>query len=158
MASRKRDVHDSDGTEDPAPRRGLYRRIAGAFFGLIVAYLIGVGLVSVIPQIFWPEQVELPQDLSCREGLSQLREELLSYSSGRVRSPDGVAAGFGPFFDNWDNRHVALESRCASGNEQDAWELLGRLRQRVQGTLERYDREEAELARALDSTLTGRSR
>ncbi len=155
VASRERDVHDPDAQGDPPPRRGLYRRVAGAFFASAIVYLIAVGLFSVIPQIFWPEHSELPEDVTCRAGLDELRGELLGYSAARVRDPADQTAP-APFFVGWDDRHVALMARCAPGEERDAWELLGRMRQRVQGTLERYDREEAELARAMDSTLAAR--
>lgn len=122
----------------------------------IIIYLCGVGLYSVVPQVFYPQPAEIPEDLTCRDGLGRLRAELLTYSADRIRLPsNSEAAPPGDFFAEWDPRHVALESRCTTGTEGEAWELLGRLRQRVQGTLERYDREEGELARAMDSTLAG---
>lgn len=146
------DDRQTDGSEGPPPRRRKYRRIAGVFFASVIVYLVAVGLVSVIPQVFWPEPGEIPRDLGCRDGLAQLRQELLTYTSERVRDPS-TDADLDPFFSDWDLRHLALEPRCAEGREQDAWQLLGRLRQRTEGTLERYAREEAELAATMDSTL-----
>ena len=51
---------------------------------------------------------------------------------------------------DWDRRHVALEGRCSSELERERWSLLGRLRHRLQGTLERFEREEGVLARAMN--------
>jgi hypothetical protein len=57
---------------------------------------------------------------------------------------------------DWDARHAALEARCG-GQGHDAWVLLGRLRQRLESTLVRFDEEEGSLARDVDSALRGLS-
>lgn len=148
---------DENDPADPPPKRGIYRRIVTVLMASVIVYLCGVGLYSVVPQVFYPQTAEIPADLTCRDGLGRLRAELLTYSADRIRLPsDTEAAPVAAFFAEWDPRYMGLESRCASDSEAEAWELLGRLRQRVEGTLERYDREEGELARAMDSTLAGR--
>lgn len=145
---------DRAARRDRRGRKSLGRRIATVVVSLAILYLVGVGLASVIPQVFWPDRVALDPSLTCAEGLREMRAELLARSSDRVASL-GAQEDLTPFFARWDERHVALEPRC-SGSELDAWELLGRLRQRVDDTLERVDDEEGDLARRMDNTLARR--
>lgn len=126
----------------------LGRRIATAVVLGGIAYLIGVGIYSVIPQVFSPPTATLPDDLTCTDGLTDIRAELLSHAATRIEqggsdSPDDLRA----WLRGWDRHHAALETRC-QGDELGRWEMLGLLRRRLQGTLERYDREVGELARA----------
>lgn len=139
-------------TKKSAPRR-LGRRIATLIVMSGIAYLIGVGLYSVIPQVFFPESTPPPDDLSCANGLNGLRDELLSEAGARVEETPNDPADLHGWLREWDRRHTGLESRC-TGDEHDGWILLGQLRQRLEGTLERYDREEGELARAFDQILS----
>lgn len=129
---------------------GLGRRIATAVVVCGLAYLIIVGVASVVPQVFWPEKAVVDPSVTCADGLRDLRAELLAFAGEHVArggSDDGrtVRNFLGP----WDLRHRGLEERCA-GDERDTWVLLGRMRERLQGTLERFDAEEGALARAVD--------
>ncbi|GAB5541874.1 MAG: hypothetical protein RLO52_32560 [Sandaracinaceae bacterium] len=132
--------------------RSLGRGIATSIVVAGLVYLCGVGFYSVIPQVFWPERGEAPEGLSCRDGLTDLRGELLSRAGDRVASGGGGAESLTRWLDDWDRRHLALEARC-DGERHDAWQVLGRLRQRLQGTLERFDAEEGGFARDMDSRL-----
>lgn len=116
-------------------------------------YLCGVGLYSVIPQVFWPEAGTVDESVSCVAGLTDLRGELFAGAGDRVANAGGDRASLESWLHGWDRRHLALEARCA-GEEHDAWELLGRTRQRLEGTLTRFDATEGVLAREMDHTLS----
>lgn len=119
-----------------------------------ILYLIGVGFYSVIPQVFFPPQAELPAGVTCANGVHALRSELLASAGARVEmGGDADPASLRRWLRDWDARYHALEARC-SARELERWSLLGRLRRRLQGTLERYGREEGELVRAIESTST----
>ncbi|MGE0787007.1 MAG: hypothetical protein AB7S26_15140 [Sandaracinaceae bacterium] len=148
----------AEASGDPAPaqpkRQGRrYRAIVGVLIGAVIVYLLGVGLASVVPELFWPRAAALSPDVQCEPALRELRTSLLEYAADRTRAAAGTEESMEPFFDGWDDRFMGLESRCE--DEHDAWDLLGRLRQRTQGSLERQAREEGELARALDDALGG---
>lgn len=155
MAERKRDTEGREGVESRRRSRSLGRRLATILVVCGLVYLIGVGFVSVIPQVFWPEAAEVDPSISCADGLRDLRAELLGWAGEHVAS--GGAEDPGPArarLSRWDLRHRGLETRCAAAGEEDAWVLLARMRERLQGTLERFDDEEGALARHVDSTLT----
>lgn len=133
-------------TEKRSGRR-LGRRIATVIVVSGIAYLIGVGLISVIPQIFYPPAASLPDDLTCADVLADLREELLSRAGAHIERGGSESSGeLRAWLDDWDRRHSGIDARC-EGSERERWERLDRLRRRLQGTLERFDREEGELAR-----------
>ncbi|MCB9596184.1 MAG: hypothetical protein H6719_25910 [Sandaracinaceae bacterium] len=119
-----------------------------------ILYLIGVGFYSVIPQLFSPETADLPADLTCSEGVDELRDELMTHASTRITTGgEADPADLRSWLRGWDGRYHALEPRCSAG-DLDRWTLLGRLRYRIQGTLERFDREDGELVRALHTRST----
>ncbi len=162
MAERKSETARSDdesrGAEPHRRSRSLGRRIATVLVVCGLAYLVGVGLISVIPQVFWPEAAELPTSLSCADGVRELRDELLSFASDHVaRAGSDDSREMRPFFERWDLRHRALEARC-EGEEADAWVQLGQTRERLEATLQRFDAEEGALARQVDHTLTRHGR
>jgi hypothetical protein len=133
---------------------GLGRRIATTVVVCGLAYLILVGIGSVVPQVFWPAKATIDPAITCDEGLRDLRAELLAFAGEHVArggsaDRDAVRNFLGP----WDLRHRGLEARC-EGDERDAWVLLGQMRERLQGTLYRFDAEEGALARAVDLDLT----
>lgn len=150
---------DSDSARSPEPgsrdgrgrSRSIGRAIATSLVVALLAYLIGVGFYSVVPTLFWPETIEVAEDVSCADGLADLRAELFARAGDRVASGGGERDALRSWLRGWDRRHLAFEARCE--DQHDAWQLLGRLRQRVQGTLERFDAHERELARDLDRTL-----
>jgi len=138
--------------------RRIGRGIATTLVVALLAYLIGVGLLSVVPQVFWPDRAELDESVTCTEGLLDLRGRLLARAGDRVASGGGEGrAALRRWLHDWDRQHLGLESRC-TGSERKAWRLLGQLRQRVQATLERFDADEGELARDLDHTLARHGR
>lgn len=163
MAERESDTARSSREETGRSGRGRSRRvgrgIATAVVGALLAYLIGVGMFSVVPQVFWPEHEALDESVTCTDGLLDLRSRLLARAGDRVAAGGGRdGAALRRWLRDWDDRHLALESRCTGAEQQRAWRLLGQLRQRVQATLERFDADEGELARDLDRTLARHGR
>ncbi|MEZ4336952.1 MAG: hypothetical protein R3B82_10020 [Sandaracinaceae bacterium] len=119
-----------------------------------ILYLIGVGFYSVVPQVFYPEAVDLPEDLSCSAGIDDLRDELMTHAGERVTAGgEADPTALRTWLRTWDGRYHSLEARCDAG-DHDRWSLLGRLRQRLQGTLERFDREDGEIARSIGSSTS----
>ena len=161
MAERKSETARPQADEDSAagsrpPRSralALGRGIASVVVLGFLLYLCGVGLYSVVPQVFWPEPGTVDPSVTCVAGLTDLRGDLFAQAGERVASAGGDQASLESWLHGWDRRHLALEARCAGG-EHDAWELLGRTRQRLEGTLERFDATEGVLAREMDHTLT----
>lgn len=156
MAERKSD--DSPNPESTGDRRsrsqaGLGRRIATIVVSSALVYIVTVGVISVVPQAFWPEAATLDPSITCAEGLRDLRAELLAFAGEHVAS-GGSERGevVDRFLRPWDLRHRGLEGRC-TGEAHHTWELLGRMRQRLESTLARFDAEEGALARAVDQTL-----
>ena len=127
--------------------RSLGRKIAIGIVVSSIGYLIGVGLVSVIPQVFYPENADVPSEVSCAEGVRDLRADLLTHAAERVGAGEADPVALRSWFTAWDARYYAIESRC-DGTDLERWTLVGRLRHRLQGTLERFDSAEGELARA----------
>ena len=132
-----------------APRgksRSLGRRLAIGITVAALGYLCLSGLVSVVPMLFWPERPALDPSVTCDAGLAELRTELFEHAGEHVRAGHSVAGDaddtLTPFLNDWDRRHLALEERCSG---DDRWSLLARVRQRLEGTLERFDDNEAEL-------------
>ena len=157
MAEPESDTARPPREEASRPTRGRSRRLGRrlALAGVVapLAYLIVVGLASVVPQVFWPPRGDVDPSISCADGLRSLRGELLSRAGERVAAGGGTdGEALRRWLRRWDLSHRALEARC-TGPERRAWRLLGQLRQRLQGTLERFDAEEGELARALDHSL-----
>jgi len=152
VAERETETDREDPRRESRRSRSLGRGIATAVVVAGLVYLCFVGFYSVIPQVFWPERGEAPDGVSCAAGLTDLRGELLARAGDRVASGGGDQASLTTWLDGWDRRHLALEARC-DGERHDAWQVLGRLRQRLQGTLERFDAEEGGFARDMDSRL-----
>ncbi|HJL15713.1 MAG TPA: hypothetical protein RMH99_08660 [Sandaracinaceae bacterium LLY-WYZ-13_1] len=160
MAERDSDTARSS-EESPGKDRGrsriIGRGIATALVVALLGYLIVVGFTSVVPQVFWPEGAAMPASVSCTEGLRDLRGELLGRAGDRVASGGGDHEALRAWLAGWDRRHLGLEDRC-EGEAHGAWEQLGRLRQRLQATLERFDADEGQLARDLNHTLARQGR
>src|SRR5690606_10227867 len=118
-----------------------------------LAYLVIVGVISVVPQVFWPTRAEIDPSVGCAEGVRELQDELLTFAGDHVAKGGSAEGGtVRDFLASWDLRYRGLEDRCA-GDERRAWKLLGRMRERLQGTLERFDEEEGALARTIHSTI-----
>ncbi len=162
MAERKSDTARSDdqggGTDSRSRSRSLGRLIATVIVVCGLVYLVGVGLASVIPQVFWPATAELPPSMTCGEGLRELHDDLLTYAGEQIaRGGDDDPQRMRPFFHRWDLTHRALEARC-HGEEADAWVELGQTRERLEATLQRFDEEEGALARDVNHILNRHER
>lgn len=150
----------AEGKSEKSGRRDPYARVARRIASLIVisgiVYLIGVGIVSVVPQVFWPEKGHVPAGVTCAAGLRELRAEMLARAGEHVASGGSDDARWmRPWLTRWDLRHRALEDRC-TGDDREAWVLVARMRERMEGSLERFDEEEGELARQVDRALARR--
>jgi hypothetical protein len=120
-------------------------------------YASTAGLISILPQVFWPDHSSwaagaVPEH--CATGLRQLKAELLTRASDRVAMaghPD--AASLDRWLRGWDDRYIALEKHCEAGPEGRAHATLGRLRHHTGTFLRKFDREEGRIARQLNREL-----
>ncbi len=133
----------------PKEQRGrLGRRLVIGIYAIALSYLVVVGFVSVVPQVFWPESDDT-FDADCAEGLRVLHGELdqvrLEYLSSNVSD----VAALREVFESWDFRLNALRKRC----DEDKVSLLDKYRHRVELNLQRYMREDAPLAKRVADTL-----
>lgn len=133
----------------PKEQRGrIGRRLVIGIYAIALSYLVIVGFVSVIPQVFWPESDDT-FDADCVEGLRILHGELdqvrLEYLSSNVSD----TAALREAFESWDLRLSALRKRC----DEEKVHLLNKYRHRVELNLQRYMREDAPLAREVADTL-----
>jgi hypothetical protein len=147
------DVSSSRPSVDPAR---IGRRFATLLYWALALYIVAVGVFSIVPQVFWPHTRALAESVTCVDGLTDLRGELLANAGQRVEQGGARPEALRTWLIDWDARHAALEARCG-GQGHDAWVLLGRLRQRLESTLVRFDEEEGSLARDVDSALRGLS-
>ena len=153
MAERTRSGDDGGESSGRKGRSGrLGRRIANLIVIAGLAYLLLSGLFSVIPQIFWPARTEPPPATTCAEGLRDLRAELLARAGERVSAGGAESDDLDAWLRDWDRRHRGLEARC-DGPGADSYFLLGRLRERLESDLHRYEAGEADLDRALTRSL-----
>jgi hypothetical protein len=145
--------------DTPAERgRGRHtgRLVATGIVWLMIAYAVGIGLISVIPQVFWPTPSAAAEPVlsgSCDEALLTLERTLLERVSARFQpgrepptEPDAV------WLERWDGHYTALRSRCAHDDDHP-YELLGRLRHRIGILLRRFEREQAPLIRRIERSL-----
>jgi len=120
---------------------GLGRRLAVGIYTVALAYLVIVGVASVIPQVFWPKSDD-SFDLDCTDGLQLLEHEVeelrLAYLSTNESDPSAMRKAL----QSWDLRLNALAKRC----DPDKVHLLNRYRHRVELNLARYMRDDAPLA------------
>jgi hypothetical protein len=153
-SEKKRDASKKTRRNRGRSPRSLGRRLATGIVVFALSYLIGVAFVSIIPQVFWPETADVDPSISCVRGLRELRGELLGRAGEHVaRGGSDDPGSLSPWLHRWDLRHRALEARCGGPGQHDAWRELARLRERLAGTLARFDSEEGELARNVDQNL-----
>jgi len=137
-------VNDSEDTDDATPRQPLptSRRIALAIYGVLLSFVIVAGFYSVIPPIFWPEvPTEALPEFDCRGELASLEHALLDTAAEHVRRGGERPRATAPaWLAAWDTRFHTLEARCPSLPTTS----LERLRFRLERTLWRFDRNEAE--------------
>jgi hypothetical protein len=129
-------------------RSGLGRRLAVGIYSVALAYLVLVGFVSVIPQVFWPESDD-SFDPECAEGLKMLHDEVdrlrLSYLGSSETDPTALRDAL----DSWDRRLSALAKRC----NEDQVHLLNRYRHRVELSVRRSMREDAPIAKRVTEAI-----
>lgn len=133
---------------------------AGALvFWLLSAWLITVGLSSIIPQIFWPAGEEQSANEACRPTLRTLRRELLDRATTSIAHAPAPRDGASErdallsWFEQWDQRLFRVRPSCREDDERAAWTELGRLRHGMQALIERFEREEAPRIERLDQLL-----
>ncbi|MFK7987809.1 MAG: hypothetical protein AB8I08_17460 [Sandaracinaceae bacterium] len=149
MAERARS-EDDEGRGRRGKTGRLGRWIANSIVVAGLAYLILSGLFSVIPQIFWPERAELDSSVTCTEEVVNLRSELLAHFGERVSAGGHSTDDLTPWLRDWDQRHAALADRCDGAPSHS---LLGRLRERLESDLSRFEAGAGDLDRALIDSL-----
>jgi hypothetical protein len=150
----------AEGKSEKNGRRDTYarlsRRIATLIVILGIVYLIGVAVISVVPQVFWPRAGRVDPEVTCTEGLRDLRAQMLARAGEHVASGGSEDdAWMRPWLARWDLQHRGLEDRC-QGEDRETWVRLAQMRERMEGSLERFDDEEGELAREVDRALAHR--
>lgn len=128
---------------------------AGALvFWLLSAWLVTVGLSSIIPQIFWPGGDVSNSASSCVPELRQLRRELLEHAKSHLlRTPQPSERSHRlAFFERWDKQLFHARPACHD-DERDAWTELNRLRHGMHALIERFEREEAPRLERLEQLL-----
>ena len=151
---------------EPASRRRagrIGRRVALGIYWLFMVYIAVVSFYSLVPQIFWPTTPETLEesarcDAELRVLVAQLREHAADVAADRVPN-DGAhedadaadaANASTDFFRRWDDRYVALASRC----EGDArYDRVGTLRHRIDTTTRRFAREDGRLFHEVERSL-----
>lgn len=112
-------------------------------FWLLAAWIIVVGLSSLIPQIFGPSAGAAPTGTSCGAELQDLTRELLEVAGDWLKSaPErGTRDTLDGYFADFDRRLMQTKLSCTE-SERPAFVELSRLRHGVGAELERFDREE----------------
>jgi hypothetical protein len=143
---------------DTGNRRSAGWYAGAASFWLLAAWLITVGLSSIIPQIFWPSGGASVSG-SCEPALVKLQEELLTRASASMANAPGPRdrEELEKWLRDWDHRLSVARPTC-NQTEQPAWAELLRLRHGMHGLVERFDREEAPRIRKLEALLSAGAR
>jgi hypothetical protein len=125
-----------------------------AVFWLLSAWIITVGLSSIIPQIFHPEASHAAGTGSCAAQLRGLTGELLTRTSAAIaRAPQkGERETLTEWLARWDDRLLAAKPDCTK-HELPAWDELSRLRHGMRGLVDRFDHEQAPRVRKLDALV-----
>lgn len=151
------DAAPTDGAADTRKGRGarragrLGRRVALSLWAMAMLFMVVVGFMTVVPQVFHeePEGTDAQAafaDRDCGETAEALTAMLLERGGEHVAEvrPAGT---LGPFFRRWDARYFAYRRHCG---ESATSAELARLRYRLELTLRRFDREEGAIVRKLD--------
>ena len=132
------------GAEAGARRRGVDpaivgRRVALALYAVLAVWVMGSGLVSVVPQIFWPAPTGPTEVLEASGCGAQIEALVTSLEEiARVR-PEPLRR---ERFAAWDERFLAIRSSCET---QAAYAPLYRARYAAQTSAARNDDELAPL-------------
>ena len=123
-------------------------------FWLLSAWIITVGLSSIIPQIFHPEASHAAGTGSCAAQLRALKGELLDRTSSAIaRAPQrGERDMLTEWLARWDDRLLAAKPDCTK-EELAAWDELSRLRHGMRSLVDRFDHEQAPRVRKLDALV-----
>lgn len=137
-------------TSTPSPDAArIGRRIATACYWLLAVFVIGSGIRSAVPQIFWPEasvtQVSAPE--GCDDALGRLDADI---RAGVRAHLDGTGRFTSDDFTTWDRRFLALHDAC---HTHPAYAALHRARHALETEVERFDDEVAPLAREVEREL-----
>lgn len=127
----------------------------GRFGGLVLVwggllYWAVVGLVTVIPRVFFPSPPATGG--SCRAGLIGLQTELLDRAQRSLYSPP-AGNEFDDWAADWDERFDGLEGHCR-GTSRKPYDTLAQLRHRVETRVKRHERDLLPLIERLDQELT----
>ena len=131
------------------------RKVALGLYVSLLSYLIVAAFVSVTSQVFWPERSAATSDktnekrLDCNAELQELYVQLNHRSAREISQPTNKTLRNSEFFDHWDDRYERIASICRSATS----DALHKYRHRTQLTLQRHDREEAKLARQVETLL-----
>lgn len=148
-----------DGDAKPIKRGGrgasragrLGRRIALLVWAAAMLFMVVVGFVTVLPQVFLEEPEGTDAQAAFAEGdcgeTAETLTAMLLERGGEHVAEARPAGTLGPFFRRWDARYFAYRRHC--GESQTSAELA-RLRYRLELTLRRFDREEGAIVRRLD--------
>jgi hypothetical protein len=137
-------------TEKAQQNAGWY--VGAAVFWLLAAWLVTVGLSSIIPQIFTPGATR--GGTSCVSDLRELKDTLLERTSESMARAHSTAerTELTEWLLAWDARMRAARPNCTKA-ELTAWDELSRLRHGMAGLVDRFDHEQAARVRALDRWL-----
>jgi hypothetical protein len=128
--------------------------VGALLFWLLSAWLITVGLASLVPQIFGPAYSGAGSGTSCAQDLHDLARELLDRvgahvkDAPRARGRDTLDA----YFTDFDRRLMHVKPAC-SEPERAAFTELSRLRHGMAALVERFEREELPHVQKLNLSL-----
>ncbi len=136
-------------------RRGAGWYVGAAVFWLIAFWIVGVGLASIIPEVFWPGgDASARAQGSCADTLRSLRSELLTRAGERMTHAPrpGEREELGIWLEAWDASLTGASPGCTV-NEREAAGELARLRFGLSALIQRFDREQTPHIRKIDALL-----
>jgi hypothetical protein len=145
----------SEGTK----RRGAGWYVGAAVFWLLAFWLVGVGLASIIPEIFWPGgDPSASAQGSCDDTLRELRDELLTRASKSIEraATRGEREELSAWLEAWDHRLQGANATC-NQTERKAVTELARLRFGMSGLIQRFDLEQTPHIKKIDALLEPRA-
>ena len=126
-------------------------------FWLLTAWLVFVGLSSIIPQLFGHESgaSTLP-DAACLPTLQDLRHGLLERGAESVEhlGDETSHAHLNVWLAEFDAKLMALKPKCI-GSSRKAWRELLRLRHGLSASLDRLESEQTARMHYLDTMFSG---
>ncbi len=117
-----------------------------------LTYIVLVGFATVLPGVFQARAVS-PEVESCSDGITLLRNELLTRGSPAVVGSEPYDQELRRFLAEWDARKEGLRELCQSTAERRAHSALERLRYRLETRMRRARREIAPILEEIDREL-----